>query len=386
MASRIRNFAWNGPAADALLLVGVAAALLLDAALCPEGKGVSPLGVVAAAVTVVPLWWRARTPLCLLPVTGLGLLLCLATLKPVNTIALPGMIALYAAARYGDRRRSLIVAALGVPFVAFSVMINSPDSILTSDTLSNVAFVLLALALGDTVRSRGEARAAEAERRRQAEADAEHEAERRVAEERLRIAREVHDVVAHAMVAINVQAGVAAHVLDQRPEQVRTALTEIKRVSGEALSDLRSTLGLIRDQDASAPRRPTESLTGLDDLAEPLRATGVAVGVVVAGDPAGVPVPVGAAAYRIVQEALTNVLRHAGAQRADVTVAVGPHCVEVDVHDDGAAVPAVGGPAPAGSGNGLRGIAERVDAVGGSLDTGRTADGGWRVHASLPLG
>lgn len=376
--------ALHGPLSDATMLTLVAAALLVDAELCPHAHGISVPGVAAVAFTVIPLWWRKACPLYVLWTVLAGIALCLATLRPVDTAVLPAMVALFAVARHGDRRRSLIVAALTLPFVVFAVMLTSTD-LFTADTVSNAALVLVALALGDTVRSRCAAHAAEEERVRQAALEAEHDADRRVAEERLRIAREVHDVVAHAMVAINVQAGVAAHVLDQRPEQVRSALVEIKRTSGEALTDLRATLGLLREKGTDAPKRPAESIRALEDLAAPLRTVGVQVRVRVEGDPAVVPAPIGAATYRIVQEALTNILRHAGAERADVLVAVGPGGVDVSVRDDGAAVPAVGGPAPGGSGHGLRGIRERVDAVGGSLDAGPLGAGGWRVHATLPL-
>jgi signal transduction histidine kinase len=379
--------AWNRGAVDAALLGAVAAALLADSELCPKGHGISVLGVGAVAVAVAPLWWRSRAPLCVLAPVMAGIILCLLTLKPVDTVAIPGLIALYAVARHGDRRRSLVVGTLIVPFVAFAVIVTSPHALLGKDTFMNAILVLLALAIGDTVRSRCAAVAAEQERRRQAELEAEHDADRRVAEERVRIAREVHDVVAHAMVAINVQAGVAAHVLDQRPEQVRTALTEIKRVSGDALTDLRATLGLLRDDGGHAPTRPTESLDQLQDLVAPLRAAGVEVAVTVTcvDEDVAVPTAVGAAGYRIAQEALTNILRHAGARRADLVVTVSTAAVVIDVCDDGAAVPAIGGPAPAGGGHGLRGIAERVEAVGGTLDAGPTAAGGWRVHAKLPL-
>ncbi len=370
---------------DVLLLLVLAAAMLVDSETSRYANGISVPGVLAVALTVVPLVARREAPLCVLGLVLLGVVACLATLSPGNTVILPSMVALYAVARHGDRRRAVIAGSLILPFVGFAVMITSPHGVLSGDVIKNAALALLALAVGDTMRARCAAAAAEDERRRQAELEREHDAERRVAEERLRIAREVHDVVAHAMVAINVQAGVAAHVLDQRPEQVRSALTEIKRVSGEALTDLRATLGLLREDGTGAPTRPTECLAQIPDLAAPLRAAGFDVHVAVDGDAGTVPAPVGAATYRIVQEALTNVLRHAGARRADVRVAVGAGAVDVQVRDDGAAVPSVGGPPPAGSGLGLRGLAERADAMGGRLEAGPTGAGGWQVQATLPL-
>ena len=242
----------------------------------------------------------------------------------------------------------------------------------------------IALVFGDAVRSRRTIERTAAQREVERERRARDDSERRLADERLRIAREVHDVVAHAMVAINVQAGVAAHVLHKRPGQAETALTEIKRVSGAALDDLRATLGLLRDENASAPVHPTRVLSGVPDLAAPLRAAGVRVDIEVDGPEGSVTSPVGAAAYRIVQEALTNVLRHGDASSAAVRVAIGAQSVEIDVRNDGVA-PVTEAANGAGTGNGLRGMAERAEALGGRVEAGRLPDGGWQVHAVLPL-
>jgi signal transduction histidine kinase len=182
-------------------------------------------------------------------------------------------------------------------------------------------------------------------------------------------------------VAINVQAGVAAHVLHKRPGQAETALTEIKRVSGAALTDLRATLGLLRDEGAAPPVHPAHALSEVRDLAAPLRAAGVTVDVELRGPEERVPSPVGAVAYRIVQEALTNVLRHADASSAAVQVAIGSRSLEIEVRNDGPTI-ANG----AGAGAGLRGMTERAEALGGRVEAGRLPDGGWRVRAVLPLG
>jgi signal transduction histidine kinase len=236
----------------------------------------------------------------------------------------------------------------------------------------NFAFCLLALAAGDIVRSRREA----VER---LVAVREEEALRRLGEERLRIARDVHDVVGHAMVAINVQAGVAAHLIDRDPEQARAALRAIKAASGEALNDLRATIGVLRDPDAAAPVEPAAGLRDLDELAARLRTAGVRVTLEIE-DLDRVPAAVHAAGYRIVQEALTNVLRHAHASMVRVGVTEGEGAVHIEVVDDGAGAAADGG----GSGNGVRGMRERAAALSGTLESGPAADGGWRVLARLP--
>jgi signal transduction histidine kinase len=272
------------------------------------------------------------------------------------------------------------LAACVVAVTVGIMVVFSPHGVVSGEAAAKLAFLLLALVAGDAVRSRRAVREAARQREADLERRREQEADRRIAGERLRIAQEVHDVVAHAMVAINVQAGVAAHVLHKRPGQAETALTEIKRVSGTALADLRATLGLLREDGASAPVHPTRVLAEVPELAAPLRAAGVNVEVDVRGAEDRVPSPVGAAAYRIVQEALTNVLRHAHASAATVRVVVEGAHLDVDVRDDGAATTVNGEP-----GTGLRGMAERAEALGGRIEAGRLPEGGWRVHAVLPL-
>jgi DNA-binding NarL/FixJ family response regulator len=232
-----------------------------------------------------------------------------------------------------------------------------------SITLRNLAYCWLALAAGDAVRSRREAV-------EQAAAAAEEEALRRLGEERLRIARDVHDVVAHSMSEINVQAGVAAHLMDRDPEQARSALRHIKKASGDALTDLRATLGVLRGSDGGAPVEPTGGPDSLDELAAGLRAAGVQVALDVDELPPGAAA-VRPAAYRIVQEALTNVLRHADATSVQVRVRCDGEQVTIDVHDDG-----TGSGAPGGSGQGIRGMRERAAALGGTLDGGPAPGGG----------
>ena len=334
------------------------------------------LGVVAAFVGCLPLVLRARWGfLKLAPLLTAGVVLVLAALEPGNTVVLIPMVALVQLATEGDRRRTLLIGLAIVPCVVISVLPFADDgSELVSVVLRNVAFCLLALAVGDVIRSQREAMA-------RAVAVREEETLRKVGEERLRIAREVHDVVAHTMVAINVQAGVAAHLIDADPEQARSALREIKATSGEALRDLRATLGVLRGDDDAAPLGPSGGLGDLDELAGALRAAGVDVRLDV-GDLGPVPASVHAAGYRIVQESLTNVLRHARATHARVRVAREGDAVRLEVTDDGVG----GGGDDAGSGNGLRGMEERAVALQGALESGPAAGGGWRVLARLPVG
>ncbi|MDQ3632419.1 MAG: sensor histidine kinase, partial [Actinomycetota bacterium] len=308
-----------------------------------------------------------------------------ATLTPYDVVTVPVMLCAYSVAAANDRLRSALTAVFLVAVAIGAVAPFLDEGASWHDALFNGVLLLLAVVTGDAVRARRAVRQETLAREVERERNQRAEALRMVAEERLRIAREVHDVVAHAMVAISVQAGMAAHMLDRRPEQTRTSLRSIKDAADVALSDLAGTLGALRDDDAAVPLRPTGNLSGLDELAAPLRGAGIDVEVTVEGREERVPAAVGAAAFRIAQEAATNILRHAGATRASITVEVGGDSVDVTVEDDGAALTPVGGPVEAGSGNGVRGMTERATTLGGRLDAGRGPDGGWRVHAVLPL-
>jgi signal transduction histidine kinase len=365
--------------AVAWLPVGVLPPLLvLDAALTTsEGPPVTVQGILAAVVGCTPLVLRRRLSFfALAPLLTAGIVLVLWQLEPGNTVVLIPIVALAEFAARGDRRRSLWIGLTVSPCVVVSVM---PFADSTSEFVSvvvrNFAFCLLALAAGDIVRSRREA----VER---LIAVREQEALRRLGDERLRIARDVHDVVGHAMVAINVQAGVAAHLIDRDPEQARAAMRAIKATSGEALNDMRATLGVLRDPGAAAPFEPATGLRDLDELAAGLRAAGVHVSLEVA-DLERVPSGVHAAGYRIVQEALTNVLRHADASAVRVSVIGDEDAVRIEVVDDGTG--AAAGADGAGSGSGLRGMRERAAALHGTLESGPAAGGGWRVLARLPI-
>jgi signal transduction histidine kinase len=362
------------------LVLGLFAAALAEGHWSSEAEGLSPLGVLASVLVTLPLLWRHAAPQTVLALVVAGVFACMATSKPGWTVVAASAVAIYSVARYTDRVRTLATAGCVIGVTAVVMALFSDHGVLSSDAIGRLGIMLMALVLGDAVRSRRAVMDAAAEREADLERRRRDEADRRLSDERLRIAQEVHDVVAHAMVAINVQAGVAAHVLHKRPGQAETALTEIKRVSGAALDDLRATLGLLRDENAAAPVYPTRVLSEVPDLAAPLRAAGVRVDVDLDGPEERVPSPVGAAAYRIVQEALTNVLRHANASSAAVRVAIGTRSVEIDVLNDGAVTPA-----PNGSGRGLRGMAERAEALGGRIDAGPRPEGGWQVHAVLPL-
>lgn len=211
---------------------------------------------------------------------------------------------------------------------------------------------------------------------------AEEEAAGRVAEERLRIARELHDVLSHSLATISLQAGVGLHLVGERPEQAREALQAIRQISTDALAQARTALTVVRGTGGGQPQ-VAPNLADLDALVTSVRATGLGVDLAADLDGESIPEVISATAYRIIQEALTNVMRHAGpgaGVRAHVKTVHGR--LEIDVTDDGmGAVVPVGAP-----GHGLKGLAERVAAVGGELDAGPAPGGGFTLHALLPLG
>ncbi|MGH3302218.1 MAG: sensor histidine kinase [Streptosporangiaceae bacterium] len=207
------------------------------------------------------------------------------------------------------------------------------------------------------------------------------ERRRRQSEERLRVARDLHDVIGHNISLINVQASMGLDLMDSQPEQARAALSAIKSASKEALEELRTMLTTLR-QDDDAPRSPAPGLDRLAELIELTRAAGVSVEIEVAGKPPPLPAAVQLAAYRIIQESLTNVARHAGRARVTVRVTYDDAGVHVEIDDDGPANSR--GTGVIGTGSGITGMRERATALGGDLSAGFRHGGGFRVSAHLP--
>jgi signal transduction histidine kinase len=368
-------------AVDLGFMVLIAVAMLIEARI-DDTTDVDGVTVALVVTAVAPLLVRRRHPIAALVGCFLALFALEVVIEIYQTIPLPAMLAGYTVARKGDRRRAILLGVVLVPVVLVNLAIASEHAFVSAETVKTLAFVALPLALAVAARNRQDFLDALVERAETAERTREEEARRRVDEERLRIARDLHDLVAHALVAINVQAGVAAHVADPDPETNRRTFRDIKDVSGEALADLRGTLGILRAAGEEAPVAPTAGLGDLPDLRARLEAVGVEVELVVDRGPDPLPVAVESAGFRIVQEALTNVMRHAAPTAARVVVRREADEVVVEVVDAG---PREQRSREGGSGNGIRGMHERARAVGGTVEAGPAPGGGWRVRARLPL-
>lgn len=334
-----------------------------------------------AAVTVagaLGLVWRRRRPvLCFLLLLTAAVLVS-ASGHFIGMLALLLGIGLLSLAIH-CRRRWHALAALAATLVALAglALAGVPD--LRPAALGQNGVLFLAVwAVGDALRSR---RAHQAELVRSAEAEAaaaRRDATAAATEERLRLAREMHDVVAHSMSLISVQAGVGAHVLRTDPEAAARALEIVADTSRQALAQTRALLAALREPGDAPARSPAPGVADLPELVERVRQSGLAVDVAVAGEARPLTGPVGLAAYRIVQEALTNVLKHAGAAHVTVGLTYGPKAVRIEVTDDGRGP---GGPA---GGHGLAGLRERAQLLGGSCAAGPGPAGGYTVQAELP--
>lgn len=307
-----------------------------------------------------------RRPDVTLGVSATALLLYLELGYPPGPVFASFVVGLFTTALAGRQLALLVAAGAWETWVVLDWLRGGFSLGALLGSTAWILFVLVSGVLVRVLRERGRQRAAVAEQTALA----------RASSERLLIARELHDVLAHSISLISVQAGVALHLLDEQPGQAREALAAIKHASADGLRDLRRTVAVLRD---GPSLEPTPGLEDLERLVTSARSAGLQVTCSTSGPVADVDAAVGLAAYRIVQESLTNVRRHAGTDRARVRVAYDGTALDVRVDDDGrVAVPL--GP----GGHGLQGMRERVATLGGELTTGPRSDGGFSVHAQLP--
>ncbi|WP_066359944.1 sensor histidine kinase [Herbidospora mongoliensis] len=357
--------------ADWVIAVGVAATLLVtglsELATLPDLLGYALLGAGGLALVA-----RRRAPVAVLAVTGLCAVGYQAAGYDVPAVAF--LFAVYAAVRAGHRAITVGAGAAMLALLPLAALASglhdTGEAFAQARGALELAWLIAAGAAGEALRQ-AERRADEAERTR------EETARRRADEERLRIARELHDSLTHQISIIKVQAEVAVHVARKRGEQVPDALLAIQEAGREATRELRATLEALRDDDPTPPR----GLDHVAELVERARTTGLDATLTIEGQRHDVPVAVGRTVYRIVQESLTNVARHAAAATASVRIDYRPGTLAIRIDDDGRATPA-SAPVP---GVGLLGMRERVTALGGELSAAPRGEGGFTVQAELPV-
>jgi len=350
--------------------------LTLSVAHVQDGRqGLDLLGVALLVAGPMALIWLHRATVAVLAFT-LAASLAYWSLDYVRGPVFLALIAAFAAAIFHGHRVAAWLA--GAASWAGAVWLPEVVGDVSAPPLGKaigIAAWLLVLGAGVELLAFHKERKREAERTRRQEEIA------RAGQERLRIARELHDVLAHNVSLINVQAGTALHLLDKQPERARPALEAIKEASSETLREVRSVLGILRGPGEAPPRSPTAGTAGVEELISRTAAAGIAVESEVRGEPRSLPASVDLAVYRILQEAHTNVARHAHPASATVRLTFGDEHVMLEVEDDGSA----GGEA-AVAGNGIAGMRERVAALGGDFSAGPRAESGFRVAVRLPLG
>jgi signal transduction histidine kinase len=360
---------------DATFAVVLSALTLPVAWLAERDRPIDGAGAALALAATLPLALRRRWPVAVLVAVACASVGYHAGGYPHDPLLPPMLVALYTVASTGGRVRSAAVgAAVGALVIAIAVATRD------ADVIDDAGWLAAALVLGEVVRvhrryvTEVEDRAERAERTREAEAH------RRATEERLRIARDLHDVLAHSITQVHVQAGVAAHLVgtgQAERDTLAATLEQIVATCRTARLELQLTLGVLR-VDGADVQEPVPGLAGIHDLTDRLRATGVDVVVDVVGE-ATVPAPVDVAAYRITQEAVTNIMKHSGARTARIEIRHDPDALRLRIADDGTRST---GSRP---GHGIRGMTERAATIGGRVTTQHGKTGGFTVTAELPL-
>ena len=364
-------------ASDALLAI-VLAAFVLSEVYTSGGylTGSNWVYVPVAVLMTVPLAWRRRVPLVVVGLVMGAFAAQSLILDPTPTPdveLIPALIAVYSVAAHGERWVAFVGG--GLSLVAGLIWLGGDDFLLPTVMFGGAWFA------GRLVQKRQLYAQAFAERARVLERERDANARVAAAEERVRIAREMHDVVGHSVSVMVVQAGAERLALGEERPATREALRAIERTGREALAEMSRLLGILRKEGEGLALAPRPSLAQVDVLVQTMRDAGVPIELRVEGEQTDLPPGVDVSAYRIVQEALTNVVKHAGPARASVVVRYGRRTVEVQVTDDGRR--SVNGNA---AGYGLAGMRERVELHGGTLEAGRRNEGGFAVKACLPLG
>jgi signal transduction histidine kinase len=348
-------------------------------------RGTDVLGTALVLLQTLPLAVRRIAPLGVLVVISAAIAAhAAAGYETVQAGTFSSLVAVYGATSLTDERRSFLAAGITAAAIAVFFATNRGD-FGAVDTAATSGTWAMAWFLGTYVRIRGEQAEAVGERAASLERDHDIRAREAVANERARMARELHDIVGHALNVIVIQAGGAQRAFESKPQVARDALVSIESAGREALFDMERMLGVLRAAEGDHPALgPQPGLRQLDSLAAQVTEAGLPVEVIVEGSQPELPASVDLSAYRIVQEALTNSLKHSRASRAKVAIRYRPDSLEVEVTDDGRGSPE-GGTATHEGGRGLLGMRERVALFGGELSVGPAPMGGYRVQARLPF-
>ena len=371
---RLANALRRHPDATDAALALVLAAFVLQEIFGSDVDGSLAITIPCSLGATLPLAWRRRAPLAAVAVVMASVVLMSllydGTQEPQGTLVAL-LLAVFSVGAHAEQRPA--VAGLVLSLVA--LLVDEPGDVIVMWPVFGLAW-----SAGRLVRARERDARKLGELAAALERERVEEARIAVVEERARIARELHDVIAHAMSSIVLEAGAERVNLTGEQESVRATLTSIERTGRAAMVEMRRLVGVLRDDDADPDRVPQPGLAQLGVLAEHVGRSGVPVETRVVGDPVELPPGLDISAFRIVQEALTNVMKHAGPARASVVLTYGARVLEIEVTDDGR-----GGGAPNGNGHGLAGLRERAALFGGELDAGARDGGGFAVRARLPI-
>jgi signal transduction histidine kinase len=355
----------------------------------PPERGAKLLQTLGVLVVAVPLLWRRRAPLAVLAAVVVGFAVAWPAERSTGGVTFAAvfglLIAVFSVGAYAQRARAVPVVAVAAAMVAAMLAADVRAGYLRpADAAGSLVFFAVGFYAGELVRVRHLRALALEERATALERERDERARAAVAEERTRMARELHDVLAHTLSTMVLQAGASRQVLRSDPATVEELLLSIERTGREALGEVRRLLGLLRASDDPSGLLAQPTLASVHGLIQEAAKAGLPVDLRVEGEPVALSPGLDLAAYRIVQEALTNALKHAGAARAEVVIRYGDHDLELAITDDGASArarPADGRPA----GHGLLGVQERVALYGGSMTAGPQAGGGYALRARLPL-
>ncbi|QPP05378.1 sensor histidine kinase [Streptomyces bathyalis] len=371
-------------AVDALL---AAALLVPSTVVIRDDLSDHPWFLALQAGLLVPLVWRRRAPLTVFgAVAATAFVQWLADVQLSADVAL--LIALYTVAAYGDRGRTLLAGAVLEVGIVLNSLSWAPEGRVVGSIISLTAMAVAAAVIGTNVRTRRAYLATVEDRAVRLERERDQRAQLAVADERARIAREMHDIVSHNLSVMVALADGAVFAQFRSPDTTTAAMRQISGTGRQALTDMRRSLGVLRADEPDALRHPMPGIAQLESLADQVRAAGLPTRLALYGDPSPVPAAAQLTVYRLVQEALTNTLKHAPAgTRAEVRVRCSAEAVAVEVTDDGAGTDRTARAGGSPSGHGIPGMRERAAAYGATLEAGPVPHGGgWRVSASLGLG